>query len=225
MRQLIDKKNKIIIYLLLLFILSTTNVKFVTNQKNYSSTINKINIEGLSNVDNKKIFNQLNYLFSKSIFLVDREEIQSVISKYNIIEEYSIKKIYPSTININIISTKLIARLSNNDELLVGVNGKLIKNRKNNDILPYIFGEFNSDNFLLLQKNIKQSQFSFSDFKTLYFFPSNRWDILTNDNILIKLPQNNLLKSINLAYNIISSSEFKDKKYIDLRVNKHLVIK
>ena len=225
MRQLIDKKNKIIIYLLLLFILSTTNVKFVTNQKNYSSTINKINIEGLSNVDNKKIFNQLNYLFSKSIFLVDREEIQSVISKYNIIEEYSIKKIYPWTININIISTKLIARLSNNDELLVGVNGKLIKNRKNNDILPYIFGEFNSDNFLLLQKNIKQSQFSFSDFKTLYFFPSNRWDILTNDNILIKLPQNNLLKSINLAYNIISSSEFKDKKYIDLRVNKHLVIK
>ena len=225
MPRLIDKKNKIIIYLLFLFILSTTNIKFVTNQTNYSSIINKINIKGLSNMDNKKIFNQLNDLFYKNILLVDREEIQSVISKYNIVEEYSIKKIYPSTININIIPTKLIARLSSNDELLVGVNGKFIKDKKNNDVLPYIFGEFSSDDFLLLQTNIKQSQFSFSDFKTLYFFPSKRWDVLTNDNILIKLPQNNLLKSINLAYNIINNSEFRYKEYIDLRVNNHLIIK
>ena len=33
MHQLIDKKNKIIIYLLLLFILSTTSGKFIENQK------------------------------------------------------------------------------------------------------------------------------------------------------------------------------------------------
>ena len=49
MHQLIDKKNKIIIYLLLLFILSTTSGKFLENQNSYSSTINQINIEGLSN--------------------------------------------------------------------------------------------------------------------------------------------------------------------------------
>ena len=71
MPRLIDKKNKIIIYLLFLFILSTTNIKLVTNQTNYSSIINKINIKGLSNVDNKKIFNQLNNLFYKNILLVD----------------------------------------------------------------------------------------------------------------------------------------------------------
>ena len=146
MHQLIDKKNKIIIYLLLLFILSTTNKKFVENQNNYSSTINKINIEGLSNVDNSKISNELNNLFYKNILLVGKEEIQRVISKYNIIEEYNIKKIYPSTININIKPTKFIARLSNNDQL-VGVNGKLIEDKENNEVLPYIFGEFNSQDF------------------------------------------------------------------------------
>ena len=42
MHQLIDKKNKIIIYLLLLFILSTTSGKFVENQNSYSFTINQI---------------------------------------------------------------------------------------------------------------------------------------------------------------------------------------
>ena len=63
MHQLIDKKNKIIIYLLLLFILSTTSGKFVENQNSYSFTINQINIEGLSNANNSKILNQLNNLF------------------------------------------------------------------------------------------------------------------------------------------------------------------
>ena len=223
MHQLIDKKNKIIIYLLLLFILSTINKKFVENQNNYSSTINKINIEGLSNADNSKIFNELKNLFYKNILLVGKEEIQRVISRYNIIEEYSIKKIYPSTININIKPTKFIARLSSNDQL-VGVNGKLIEDKENNEVLPYIFGEFNSQDFLKFKKNIVQSKFTFTEFKTLYFFPSNRWDILTNDDILIKLPQGNLSESLKLAHKIMNSYDFKNKNLIDLRMDNHLII-
>ena len=224
MHQLIDKKNKIIIYVLLLFILSTTTGKFLENQKSYSSTINQINIEGLSNIDNSKIFNELNDLFYKNIFLVSKREIQKVISKYNIIEEYSIKKIYPSTININIKPTNFVARLSNNNQL-VGANGKLIENKENSEILPNIFGEFNSENFLNFKKNIVVSKFNFNELKTLYFFPSNRWDILTYDDILIKLPQDDISKSLNLAYKIINSNDFKNKKLIDLRVNNHLIMK
>jgi len=224
MHQLIGKKDKIIIYLLLLFILSTTSGKFVKNQNSYSSTINQINIKGLSNANNSKISSELNNLLYKNILLVTKEEIQKVLSKYNAIEEYSVKKIYPSVINIDIKSTKFVARLSINNEL-VGANGKLIKNKENNELLPYIFGEFNSQDFLNFKRNITQSRFNFTKFKTLYFFPSKRWDILTNDDILIKLPQNNLSKSLNLAYKIISSDDFKNKTLIDLRMNNHLIIK
>ena len=224
MHQLIGKKNKIIIYLLLLFILSTTSGKFVENQNSYSSKINQINIEGLSNNDNKKIFNELNNIFYKNIILVGKKEIQKIISKYNIIEEYSVKKIYPSTININIIPTKFIARLSTNDQL-IGSNGKLIDVEENSEILPYLFGEFNSKEFLSFKNNISKSQFTFTKLKTLYFFPSNRWDILTYNDILIKLPQDNISKSLDLAYKIINSNDFKNKNLIDLRVNNHLIIK
>ena len=224
MHQLIDKKNKIIIYLLLLFILSTTSGKFLENQNSYSSSVNQINIEGLSSAENSKILNELSNLYYKNILLIGKEEIQRVINKHNIIEEYSIKKIYPSTININIKPTKFVARLSNNYQL-VGANGKLIENKENSEILPYIFGEFNYQDFLNFKKNITQSKFVFTKFKTLYFFPSNRWDILTNDNILIKLPQNNLSESLDLAHKIISSNDFKNKNIIDLRVKKHLIIK
>ena len=224
MHQLIDKKNKIIIYLISLLILSTTNGKFVKNQNVYSSTINQVNIRGLSDTDNKKIYNELNSLFYQNILFVGKKEIQRVISNYNIIEEYNIKKIYPSTININIKPTKFIAKLSNNDQL-VGANGKLIEDRDNNEILPYMFGEYNSRDFLILKNNIDKSKFTFTEFKTLYFFPSNRWDILTDDDILIKLPQDNFSTALNLAHKIISSDNLENKKLIDLRVNNHLILK
>ena len=224
MHQSIDKKNKIVLYLLLLLVLSTTSGKFTENQNSFSSKINQINIEGLSNIDNLKIINELNNLIYINILLVSKEEIHKVIDKYNIIEEYNIKKIYPSTININIKPTKFVARLSSSDQL-VGANGKLIKGEYNSEILPYIFGEFNSKNFLNFKKNITKSKFTFTKFKTLYFFPSNRWDILTKDNTLIKLPQKNISKSLDLAHKIINSNNFKNKKLIDLRINNHLIIK
>ena len=153
-----------------------------------------------------------------------KEEIQRVISKYNIIEEYNIKKIYPSTININIKPTKFVARLSSSDQL-IGSNGKLIEDIENSQILPYVFGEFKSKEFLEFKKNITESKFIFTNFKTLYFFPSNRWDILTSDDILIKLPQDNYSESLDLAYKIIGNNDFKNKNLIDLRVNNHLIIK
>ena len=85
MHQLIDKKNKIVLYLLILLILSTTSVKFTENQNNFSSKINQINIEGLSNIDNNKIFKELNNLIYVNILLVSKEEIHRVIEKYDII--------------------------------------------------------------------------------------------------------------------------------------------
>tara|TARA_B100000787_G_C16122615_1_gene263413 strand:+ start:140 stop:817 length:678 start_codon:yes stop_codon:yes gene_type:complete len=225
MHQSINKKNKIIIYLLFLLILSTTSGKLKEDQNNYSFTINQIDIVGLTNDKNIKISNDLNDLFYKNILIINKEKIKRVITKYNIIEDYKITKIYPSAISIIIKPTKLIARISNDDQLFVGNNGKLIENKKNNEILPYIFGEFNSKDFLFFKKNVEKSKFNFSEFKTLYFFPSNRWDILTKNDILIKLPHDNFLELLNLAYKIIGSNNFKNKNVIDLRVNNNLIVK
>ena len=225
MHQSKGKKNKIIIYLLFLFILSTTSAKFINDQNTLSSSVSKINTTGLSERKNLEISNNLNNLLYKSIFVISKDEIKKILEKHNIIQEFSIKKIYPSTLKIEIKPTKFIARVSNNGQYLVGANGKLIEDRNNSELLPYIFGEFNSQHFLSFKQNIEKSIFSFSNLKTLYFFPSGRWDILTDNDILIMLPQEHLVTSLNLSKKLIDNDNFKDNKFIDLRVKNHLVTK
>ena len=225
MHQSKGKKNKIIIYLLFLFILSTTSAKFINDQNTLSSSVSKINTTGLSERKNLEISNNLNNFLYESIFVISKDEIKKILEKHNIIQEFSIKKIYPSTLNIEIKPTKFIARVFNNGQYLVGANGKLIEDKNNNELLPYIFGEFNSLDFLSFKQNIEKSIFSFSNLKTLYFFPSGRWDILTNNDILIKLPQEDIVASLNLSKKLIDNDNFKDNKFIDLRVKNHLVIK
>jgi len=225
MHQSTGKRNKIIIYLLFLFILSTTSAKYINDQNKLSSLISKINITGLSEGKNLEILNNLNNLLYKSIFVINKDGVRKILKKHNIIQEFSIKKIYPSTLNIQIKPTKFIARVSNNSQYLVGANGKLIEDKNNNELLPYIFGEFDSHDFLSFKKNIEKSIFSFSNLKELSFFPSGRWDILTDNDILIKLPQEHIVVSLNLSKKLIDNDNFVDYKFIDLRVKNHLVVK
>ena len=224
MHQSIGKK-KIAIYLIFLFILSSTNGKFSNQQKKYSLKVDKIKVTGLSNGKNLEIQNALSKIFYQNILILQKEEINRTIKKYNIIEEFTIKKIYPSTINIDIKPTKFVARLSDGNQSIVGSNGKLILSEQSDEILSYIFGEFNSKEFLKFQKSVKFSKFNFVEFKTIYFFPSNRWDVLTIDNILIKLPEKNISETLNIAYKIISSGKFKNKNTIDLRIKNRLIVK
>ena len=225
MNQSIYKKNKIILYMVFLVLLSTTSGKLLEKQKKYTLKINNIKVFGLSVDKNLEIHNDLNSIFYQNIFLLGKEEINKIINKHNIIEEYNIKKTYPSTLNIEIKPAKFIAKITNSNNLIVGSNGKLISVKQSDTILPYIFGEFNSKKFLEFIKKIELSKFNFDEFKAVYFFPSNRWDVVTIDNVLIKLPEKNVPKSLNRAHKIIASKLFKNKNVIDLRIKNYLIIK
>ena len=225
MHQSIGKRNKIVIYIIFLFILSTTTKKLSEQQKKYSLKINKIEVTGLSYGKNLEIQNDLSSIFYQNIFILGKKEIDIIINKHNIVEEYNIKKFYPSKLYIEIKPVKFIAKVNDGNEFIVGSNGKLISSEMNNKILPYIFGEFNSKNFLEFKQNVEKSKFNFNEFKSVYFFRSSRWDILTIDGILIKLPQSDISESLNRAYKILASTQFKDKNIIDLRIKSHLIVK
>jgi|TARA_B100000795_G_scaffold57799_1_gene38311 cell division protein FtsQ len=225
MHQSIGKKNKVALYLIFLILLSTTSEKFLKQQKKYSFKIDKITVAGLSDIKNQEIQNDLDSIFYQNIFILKKKKIQNIITKHNIIEEYSIKKIYPSTLNIEIKPTKFLAKVNDSNELIVGSNGKLISTKQNSNTLPNLYGVFNSKEFLEFKIKIEKSKFNFTEFKTIYFFSSSRWDILTIDDILIKLPQNNVSEALDIAYKIKTSTEFKNKNIMDLRIKNQLIVK
>ena len=139
------------------------------------------------------------------------------------IESYTVKKIYPSEVIIEIKQTKFVAKIPGTKNFLIGENGKIIENEVFNKQLPFLFGKFNSEKFLNFKDIIENSKFNFSDFESVFFHQYNRWDILTKNKILIKLPEKNLSESLKIAYKIILDDKFQDVSLIDLRVEDHVV--
>ena len=204
--------------------LSTTSNKSLEFHQNYFAKINKIQVSGLSNIVNLQIRDKLQKLLNINIFFINKDKIDKIISEYNLVELYSVKKIYPSKIKVKIEQTKFIAKISGSNQVIVGSNGKLVK-QDIKERLPFLFGKLHSYNFLEFKKIIDNSRFIFNDLKSVSFYPSKRWDITTSENVLINLPQDNLLQSLNLAYKLIVDDNFKEIRIIDLRVKNHVVTK
>ena len=160
-------------------------------------------------------------LFKKKIFF----KLSNLKLSNKLVENYSVFKKYPSSLEIKIDKTKFLANIfKDGKSFVLGSNGKLIEttNRKNN--LPNIFGDYDKASFFNLLKFIKKSNFKLSDIKDLYFFKSGRWDIKTDQNVIIKLPKKNLEESLNLSLTILNNNEFKNIKILDLRQEKQVVV-
>ena len=224
MHQLIGKKKSLILYFFFLVALSTTTNKALYKTENLFQ-IDNINITGIPLDNIEGLNDELYKTIEKNIFFLKKEVLKNSISEFNIVEKYSVKKIYPRELNINIKPTKFIAKISNKDDVLVGSNGKLISNKDFKKKLPSIFGKFNSNKFLELKIHLERSGFNFEDLKSLIYFSSGRWDILTNDNVLIKLPNKRIYESLYLAKKILNDDNFKKNKFIDLRIPNQIIVK
>ena len=87
-----------------------------------------------------------------------------------------------------------------------------------------MYSKKNYINFINLKKIIDKSEFNFEEIESFYYFPSNRWDIKTKDGILIKLPEKNLLESLNIGQSVKNNQKFNDKKIIDLRISNNIIL-
>jgi len=223
MPQLIDNKKRVLIYLLFLILLSTINNKTISFNPNDIFAIDQINITGLSEDENQVIKEKIAKFKSQNILLINKQKIEKLIIQNNSIENFEVKKIYPKNINIIIKKTKNIAQIKNENQFIIGANGKLIKYKNDQVLLPFFFGKFDSDKFLEFKKIINGSSFYFKNFKSIFLYPSNRWDIKTIDGTLIKLPDKKQEDALKIAYEIINNNEFKNKRVIDLRISNNIV--
>ena len=217
------KSKKILIYFFLLFLVGSINNININNLKFQS--IKNINVTGLENEDNSIISKKIKNLKLNNIYLINKKDLNTLIESNNLVEKYFIFKKYPSSLNINIDKTSFLARISKNGTIYdLGSNGKLIENKYSNNQLPFVFGNPEIIEFFNIKKIIDESQISFEEIESLYFFLSKRWDLELRNNIIIRLPNDNIKESLKLASEFLHNNEFKDIKIIDARIKNQIIL-
>ena len=217
------KSKKILIYFFLLLLVGSINNIDIHNLKFLS--VKEINVTGLENKENLTISKKIKNLKLDNIYLVNKKYLNTLLDSNKLVEKYFIFKRYPSSLNIHIDMTSFLARISKNGKIYdLGSNGKLIENKYSNNQLPFVFGNPEIIEFFNIKRIIDESQISFEEIESLYFFLSKRWDLELRNNIIIKLPNDNIKESLKLALEFLHNSEFKDIKIIDARIKNQIIL-
>jgi cell division protein FtsQ len=217
------KSKKILIYFFLLVSVGSINNIDIHNLKFLS--VKEVNVTGLENEENLNISKKIKNLKLDNIYLINKKYFNTLLESNKLVEKYFIFKKYPSTLNIHIDKTSFLGRISKNGKIYdLGSNGKLIENMYSNNKLPFIFGNPEIVEFFNIKKIIDESQISFEEIESLYFFLSQRWDLKLRNNIIIKLPNDNTKEGLKIALEFLHNNEFKDIKIIDARIKNQIIL-
>ena len=212
------KSKKILIYFFLLLVVGSINNINLNGLK--FQNINSINIVGLDIKNKLILLKEIKNFNLNNIFLINKIDLKDEIESNTLVENYSIFKRYPSSIDINIEKTQILAKINKNGQIFyIGSNGKFIKNNALNNEPPFIFGNPDVFEFFKIKEIIDKSKISYTEIKNLYFFPSKRWDLELIDNTIIKLPNDNINLALNLAIEFLN-----DHKLIDARIQNQIIL-
>lgn len=218
-----QKRNKILIYLSYLILFGSISNLNLLEQDFFK--IKDINTNGLENNDDISLEQKLDNLYFSNIFFVKKEKIKKIINENSVVENFKIRKLYPSTLEINIVKTKFLALTKkDNNFFYIGSNSKLIKTESLDKSLPFIYGKFNISDFIKIKKIIDNSKLDYNDIENFYFFPSKRWDLKLKNGLLIKLPKENIPKNMNIIFDIFKNNNFEVSKIIDVRIPGSIII-
>ena len=218
------KSKKIFIYIFFFLFLGTVNNHTLFNSHTFK--IKNFQIIGLENIFKAELENNLLNSAKFNIFFANKDYLKSILNSNSLIETFQVFKVYPSTLNIKIEKTNFLARLNiNGDIFLIGSNGKLTKDflLSDSEILPFIFGNPKVEEFLKIFSIINTSDLKYENVKNLFFYKSGRIDLELKDNILIKLPLDNLENIFKKISKLISNNKL-NTKIIDARVSNQIIL-
>ncbi len=215
--------KNITIYIFILGLLTSINNSYL-NEFNFLS-ISDIQISGLENEKNLNLSNSIRNLNLTNILFLENYKISEIINSENLVENFEVFKKYPSTLYIKISKTEFLARINEyGKNFILGSNGKLIEDNNEASLLPFIFGKPTIDEVLKVKRIFDESKFKYQNIKSLYFFPSKRWDIEINNGPSIKLPQENVKEVLDLIHKIIPNEKLSNIKLIDARIKNQIIL-
>ena len=217
----IGKKINFFFYISLLVLLSSIN-NFNFKIDNFFN-IKYIEVNGLTEIKNKKILNELENIIGKNIVFINRKYFVGLNNR-NDTKNLEIKKIYPNKIKINLTPAKPFCIIkTQSGEFILGDNGKKLDIKKSNIDLPISVGSNNINNIFNILNLFKSSNFDYYEIKNIIFFKSGRFDIIMKNELLIKFPLETNQKQINYAKKLLNDKKFVNSKIIDLRIKNRII--
>ncbi len=187
--------------------------------------IKQIILEHDEIIDKDLLKKQLNYLYEENLFFLNNENIKKKIKNLEFVESFTIKKIYPNTLKLTIKEKEFIAILiKEKKKYFISDNGNIVKYKDINKFedLPTVLN--GGDRFFSMYQNLKNTNFPIEMIKSYYFFESGRWDLIIEDNKVIKLPIKDYKKSLKNFMKIISSKEFNEYSLFDYRIKDQIIL-
>ena len=217
-------KKRLVIATALLILLTTITLhpKITISKFN----LKKINIENNFLLSKKDIKKLLIPIYDTNLIILRNKEIENLLTKNSLIESFNIKKKYPNALKIKIFEKKPIAILQNKKKkfyLSEKIDLIEFKDLPDYQNLPYIFG--NKDEFEIFYNNLIEINFPFNQIKKYTLYETNRWDLLTKNNNMIKLPSKNYIESLKNYLNLQNKNDFRKYKIFDYRINNQLILK
>ena len=170
--------------------------------------------------------NKLSIFLGQSLLFMNSKYIEDILDKNKLVSEYIIQKKYPHTIKIKIKEVNFVAKLiKDKKKYFLADNDVLIpfKNYSMDQDLPNIYGKDAEYYFNDFQKLLKLNDFNLNIISSYYFFQINRWDLILNNQKIIKLPTKSLEEAIKTANKLLNSEDFNKYSVIDLRINKKII--
>jgi len=209
-----------------------TDISHIYIQK-YSSIYdyNLINIElsNLNYINENEIIELFKTYQGKSIFLIPLKKIASEIRKNNWVKNLEIKSNYKNTLYINVLEEKPLGIYDNyNTKILFSDNLiilEILNNVKKYPDLITFYGENSINNSKKLLINIEDELLNYIE--SAIFIENRRWNIILNNSILLKLPEENIKEALNIykkIYANLSNKELKDIEIIDLRLKNKAIL-
>ena len=216
------KRLVIALFLIILFTTINSQQKFIASQFDLKT----IEIENNLLLKDNDIKNLLISFYNKNLVLLNNDEVKKALMQNSLIESFNIKKKYPNTLKVKIFEKKPIAVLfdkKNKFYLSEKIDLIEFRNLPSYQTLPYVLG--NKDDFKIFYNNLKKINFPLNVVKKYTLYETDRWDIETKDNQVIKLPSKNYLKNLENFLNLKSKNDFGKYKLFDYRISKQLILR
>tara|TARA_B100001778_G_scaffold20038_1_gene15032 strand:- start:390 stop:1082 length:693 start_codon:yes stop_codon:yes gene_type:complete len=220
-------KYKVYLYLFFfIFLSSIFNFKYLENYTDMFS-LKKININGVHYKEQINIEEELNNLKNTNILKINKFSVLKKLAKFDFLEGINVKKILPSSININLSTTPILGKtFLNGEEFYIGKNGKFINS--NQIFKKYktatVFGKFEVKEFLNLYNILNSQQLEIDEIDYYYYFKNRRWDLVFSNGLILKLPTKNKKDSIKIFKELIDNDKLTNTKIIDLRVSNQIIM-